>query len=295
MWAFTFTVLATIIFARAVVTFSLMFIVNKMSPHQPIDWKWQLIIVAGGLRGAIAFAMVIKYEGAPFEDLFKETTIFIIFVTTLIKGILAKPMVLLFKLRAEEGEENFDYDNFYGWTDEKRGCCGNIFKQLETKFIFPYFIKDEENPSVAAHMKVVIEEDKVFDKIDEEVHAPNPEDDKEDEGDFGDEEAQLPEKGKEGKQSKIPEDEKWGADKSIMHPNESEQEKVNDENDTKERQVPEDEKLGAVNSKGHPKETKGEERNLPSKDSTKKGKGQDTPLKDEIELKDEKNIPEERI
>ena len=294
MWAFAFTVLATIIFARAVVTFSLMFIVNKMSPHQPIDWKWQLIIVAGGLRGAIAFAMVIKYEGAPFEDLFKETTIFIIFVTTLIKGILAKPMVLLFKLRAEEGEENFDYDNFYGWTEEKRGCCGNIFKQLETKFIFPYFIKDEESPSVAAHMKVVIEEDKVFDKIDEEVHAPNPEDGKKDEGDFGDEEAQLPERGKEGKKSKIPEDEKWGADKSIMHPKESEQEEINDENDIKERQVPEDEK-DAENSKGHPKETKSEEGSLSSKDSTTKGKGKDTPLKDEIELKDEKNIPEERI
>eukprot|EP00091_Calanus_sinicus_P022152 TRINITY_DN6894_c0_g1_i8.p1 TRINITY_DN6894_c0_g1~~TRINITY_DN6894_c0_g1_i8.p1 ORF type:complete len:175 (-),score=70.10 TRINITY_DN6894_c0_g1_i8:2-526(-) len=80
-------------------------------PHffgqRPINWKWQILIIVGGLRGAISFAMVVTYEG-PFHKIFYDTTLVVIFFTTIANGIITKPLVTSLGLKAEAGVQT-DY------------------------------------------------------------------------------------------------------------------------------------------------------------------------------------------
>ena len=46
--------------ARAVVTFTLMYLLNYFRDRQ-VELRWQIIIVLGGVRGAMNYAMVACY------------------------------------------------------------------------------------------------------------------------------------------------------------------------------------------------------------------------------------------
>ena len=88
VWDFALVVIFTIIISRIIVTCGLCAIINRYT-KRPINWRWQTLIIVGGLRGAIAFAMVVTYEG-PFHKLFYDTTLVVIFFTTIANGIIAK-------------------------------------------------------------------------------------------------------------------------------------------------------------------------------------------------------------
>ena len=138
-WSFSLLVLVTITFVRIVVTFGLAYLINRYRKY-PVDWKWQIIIIVGGLRGAIAFSMVVHYEG-PFKLLFFDVTVIVIFVTTIFHGIAAKPLVKSLKLREEDNEEEeFDFDEHYGLDKEPSGCL-QLWKAFEDKFLFKCFTK----------------------------------------------------------------------------------------------------------------------------------------------------------
>ena len=84
---------------RLIVTCGLCFLLNK-SRKEKINWKWQAVMVVGGLRsltsgtsflhswtslrGAIAFAMVAEYDG-PYNARFYDCVIVVVLFTTLVQ------------------------------------------------------------------------------------------------------------------------------------------------------------------------------------------------------------------
>ena len=171
--AFASIVWVVMCIARALVTSLCCFVGNKVSRHE-INWKWQILLIVGGMRGAIAYAMVIQYQGRPFAEIFYGTTVFLIFVTTVKNGMLAKPLVTLLQLK-EEGQDH-DYDHEYGWDDlEKLGRPMRYYKIFEKKFILPYFTKDNKTMEVAKNEVMESEEEHIFDRLQKKHKAPQKE------------------------------------------------------------------------------------------------------------------------
>ena len=168
--AFAAIVWVVMTIARALVTSLCCFVCNKVTRHE-INWKWQILLIVGGMRGAIAYAMVIQYQGRPFSEVFYGTTVFLIFVTTVLNGMLAKPLVTLLQLK-EEGQDH-DYDHEYGWDDlEKLGRPMKYYKSFEEKFILPYFTKDHKTMELATNEVMESEEESIFDRLQKKHKAP---------------------------------------------------------------------------------------------------------------------------
>ena len=121
---FCMIALLAVLLARAVVNFIIVNVLNCFRNH-PIDFKWQAIIFLGGLRGAVAYAMVVSYKNS-FKDMFVIATVFIIVVTTLLNGILTKPLVLFLGLK--QGD-HVNYQDYY--KDEKRNVIFRAFYWFE--------------------------------------------------------------------------------------------------------------------------------------------------------------------
>ena len=129
-YVFCLLTLAAILIARALVILLVVNILNCFR-SQPIDLRWQSIIFLGGLRGAIAYAMVVNYKNK-FKEMFLIATVFIIVVTTLINGVLTKPLVLC--LRLKQGD-HVDYQDYY--RTKKRNLIFRGFQWFEQKCILP--------------------------------------------------------------------------------------------------------------------------------------------------------------
>ncbi|XP_023334389.1 sodium/hydrogen exchanger 5 [Eurytemora carolleeae] len=81
---------------------------------EKIDFRWQAILILGGLRGAIANLMVLAYDG-PFHEIFSDTTLVIIFVTVILNGLIAKPAINYFKLEAGEDIVQYSTIRYSHW------------------------------------------------------------------------------------------------------------------------------------------------------------------------------------
>ena len=93
IWKFFLSVLVSITVTRALVTTLLCLGLNLSGlTDYKISWKWQIIIITGGIRGAVSFAMVTQMpeERKVRAEEFHDTTVLIILVTTLFNGILLK-------------------------------------------------------------------------------------------------------------------------------------------------------------------------------------------------------------
>ena len=115
--------------------------------------------------------MSVHYEG-PFNRLLYDTTIFIIFVTTIGNGVIAKPLVIWFELKQDAvNEENFDYNKYYGWDNRRKG---NYFSRwwywFEDQFLLVYFTKDHRKQCSTDKARLEIQEEKVFDDLDKDIH-----------------------------------------------------------------------------------------------------------------------------
>jgi len=99
VWDFDLAVLLLITVARLIVTCGLCLVLNRLRT-ETINWRWQTVMVVGGLRGAIAFAMVAEYDG-PYNRRFYDCTILVILFTTLVQGIVAKPLVEALQLKKD--------------------------------------------------------------------------------------------------------------------------------------------------------------------------------------------------
>ena len=119
------------------VTLALVFVLN-MFRSEPINLKWQTIIFLGGLRGAVAYMMVSTYDPRyKHGEMLKMTTIFIIVLTTLINGILTKPLVVFFGLKQEKKEEALPEEYIEEYARVRKTCFFRAWYWWEDTVILP--------------------------------------------------------------------------------------------------------------------------------------------------------------
>ena len=132
-WNFCLIVLLAITVARIVVTVPLVFVLNLFRT-KPISLKWQLIIFLGGLRGAVAYMMASSYESDyRYSQMLKIATIFIIVLTTLVNGMLTKPVVVSFNLKQEKEEVELPEDYLQEYARLKETCFFRAWYWWENK------------------------------------------------------------------------------------------------------------------------------------------------------------------
>lgn len=138
VWMEAICILVAIYIARVVVTIFLTSVINQFKIHgERIDWRWQVLIIVGGLRGAVAYAMVVHYTG-PYKNLFYDITVITIFFTSIVNGIMAKPLIALLNLKQVESSK-VDYKEVYG---DKPGLFSRLYQKLERKYLFKVLLKD---------------------------------------------------------------------------------------------------------------------------------------------------------
>ena len=138
VWMEAICILVAIYIARVVVTIFLTSVINQLKIHgERIDWRWQILIIVGGLRGAVAYAMVVHYTG-PYKNLFYDVTVITIFFTSIVNGIMAKPLIAILNLKQVESPK-LDYKEVYG---DKPGPFSRLYKKLENKYLFKALLKD---------------------------------------------------------------------------------------------------------------------------------------------------------
>ncbi|VEL07636.1 unnamed protein product [Protopolystoma xenopodis] len=94
---------------RLLVTPLLTLLIN-LTRETPISWTEQLILVYGGVRGAVSFSLAMLIEassladgeqGARIRGVFITATLFVILFGLFINGVTLKPMIRLLKIRLQ--------------------------------------------------------------------------------------------------------------------------------------------------------------------------------------------------
>lgn len=115
----------------------------------------------GGLRGAVAFALVllVSPDHIPLQPMFVTTTIAVIYFTVFLQGITIKPLVRVLNVKRankrkptmnERIHERF-MDHMMAGIEDIVGKTGNYnirdkFKRFDNRFIRPYLIKNLQGP-----------------------------------------------------------------------------------------------------------------------------------------------------
>ncbi|MFN3235241.1 MAG: cation:proton antiporter [Gammaproteobacteria bacterium] len=91
-WAI-FSVIVAILIGRAIVMYGFIPLVRKI-PRQPyIDWRYQTVMYWGGLRGAIALAIVLSLGAFEYSDLFLATVLGTVLFTLIVQGLTIEKLV----------------------------------------------------------------------------------------------------------------------------------------------------------------------------------------------------------
>nr|CAH0113288.1 unnamed protein product [Daphnia galeata] len=160
-WNTAFIIL-TIFFCtiyRALGVILLTEIANYFRLHQ-LNRVEKFVMSYGGLRGAIAFALVLLIDPnrIPRQPLFVTATISVVFFTVFVQGITMKPLVEFLKVKREENQEKtmnerlhekmLDY-TMAGVVDILNQLSSNKlrekFKQLDYAYIRPYLIREKKH------------------------------------------------------------------------------------------------------------------------------------------------------
>uniref|UniRef100_A0A182Q8W0 Sodium/hydrogen exchanger n=1 Tax=Anopheles farauti TaxID=69004 RepID=A0A182Q8W0_9DIPT len=159
----TWFVLLTIIFCsvyRILGVLILSALANRFRIHKltKVD---QFVMSYGGLRGAVAFALVllVEVEHIPLQPMFLTTTIAVVYFTVFLQGITIKPLVKILNVKRsnkrkptmnERIHERF-MDHMMAGIEDIVGKTGNYnirdkFKRFDNRFIRPYLIKNLQGP-----------------------------------------------------------------------------------------------------------------------------------------------------
>ncbi|CAF4025983.1 unnamed protein product [Adineta steineri] len=105
-WDMRFIILSimAICLARVLCVVFLSFILNLFRKN-PISWRWQMMIIFSGLRGAFAFALAIRNVSTHARSLMYTTTSIIVIITVVFNGTLVAPVLKLLKIRMNVNEE----------------------------------------------------------------------------------------------------------------------------------------------------------------------------------------------
>ncbi|CAH0480710.1 unnamed protein product [Peronospora belbahrii] len=100
-WSFIFANFGACLMARALSTFPLCFLANcKRSEQQKIPFKYMIVMWFSGLRGAIAFALVLNVSTANpvHAAILKSSTLFLVLFTTVFFGMATGPLLRVLDL-----------------------------------------------------------------------------------------------------------------------------------------------------------------------------------------------------
>ncbi|XP_055640834.1 sodium/hydrogen exchanger 3 isoform X12 [Toxorhynchites rutilus septentrionalis] len=159
----TWFVLLTIVFCsvfRIIGVLILSALANRFRIHK-LSKVDQFVMSYGGLRGAVAFALVllVSPEHIPLQPMFVTTTIAVIYFTVFLQGITIKPLVRILNVKRsskrkptmnERIHERF-MDHMMAGIEDIVGKTGNYnirdkFKRFDNRFIRPYLIKNLQGP-----------------------------------------------------------------------------------------------------------------------------------------------------
>lgn len=159
----TWFVLLTIVFCsvfRIIGVLILSAMANRFRIHK-LSKVDQFVMSYGGLRGAVAFALVllVSTEHIPLQPMFVTTTIAVIYFTVFLQGITIKPLVRVLNVKRankrkptmnERIHERF-MDHMMAGIEDIVGKTGNYnirdkFKRFDNRFIRPYLIKNLQGP-----------------------------------------------------------------------------------------------------------------------------------------------------
>jgi sodium/hydrogen exchanger-like protein 3 len=155
----TWFVLLTVLFCsffRVIGVIMLVAIANRFRIHK-LSKVDQFVMSYGGLRGAVAFALVLLIDPkhVPLQPMFVTTTIAVIYFTVFLQGITIKPLVKILNVKRankrkptmnERIHERF-IDHMMAGLEDIVGKTGNYnlrdkFKRFDNRFIRPYLIRD---------------------------------------------------------------------------------------------------------------------------------------------------------
>lgn len=158
MWNTWFVVL-TIIFCsvyRAIGVIVLTAIANKFRLHQ-LSKVEKFVMSYGGLRGAVAFALVLLIDEdiVPLQPMFMTTTIAVVYFTVFFQGITIKPLVKILNVKtAEKRKPTMNeriheklMDHLMAGVEDILGQHGNYhvrdrFKRFDNKYIRPLLMRN---------------------------------------------------------------------------------------------------------------------------------------------------------
>ncbi|XP_026499091.1 sodium/hydrogen exchanger 3 isoform X6 [Vanessa tameamea] len=155
----TWFVLLTIVFCsvfRIIGVYIFSAVANKFRLHK-LNTVEKFVMSYGGLRGAVAFALVllIDPEVVKLQPMFVTTTIAVIYFTVFIQGITIKPLVKILNVKTAEKRkptmnerihERF-MDHLMAGIEDISGKHGNHhmrdkFKRFDNKFIRPFLLRN---------------------------------------------------------------------------------------------------------------------------------------------------------
>ncbi|XP_043283772.1 probable Na(+)/H(+) antiporter nhx-9 isoform X2 [Venturia canescens] len=129
---------------------------NRFRLHK-LNRVEKFVMSYGGLRGAVAFALVLLIDPkhVPLQPMFVTTTIAVIYFTVFIQGITIKPLVKILNVkRAEKRKPTMNeriheriMDHIMAGVEDILGKHGNYhvrdkFKRFDNKFIRPYLVRN---------------------------------------------------------------------------------------------------------------------------------------------------------
>ncbi|XP_011263496.1 probable Na(+)/H(+) antiporter nhx-3 isoform X2 [Camponotus floridanus] len=154
-WFIVMTILFCSIY-RVVGVIVLTALANQFRLHK-LDKVEKFVMSYGGLRGAVAFALVLLIDPkhVSLQPMFVTTTIAVIYFTVFIQGITIKPLVRILNVkRAEKRKPTMNeriheriMDHTMAGIEDILGKHGNYhvrdkFKRFDTRFIRPYLVRN---------------------------------------------------------------------------------------------------------------------------------------------------------
>jgi len=157
-WNWNFVVLTIFFctFFRVIGVIILTAIANQYRLHK-LSKVDQFVMMYGGLRGAVAFALVLLIDGkkVPHADMFVTTTIAMVYWTVFVQGITIKPLVKFLNVKvASEKDPTMNeriagrfMDHVVAGMEGILGELGNLrirdmYKRLDDKYIKPCLLRE---------------------------------------------------------------------------------------------------------------------------------------------------------
>jgi len=158
VWNWWFTIL-TIVFCTLFRCLGVLILVGLANRYrlQKLGAVDQFVMMYGGLRGAVAFALVllIKPENVPHAHMFVTTTIAMVYWTVFVQGITIKPLVKFLNVKTSaEKEPTMNerisgrfMDHIMAGMEGILGEFGNLrlrdmYKHLDNKYIKPCLLRE---------------------------------------------------------------------------------------------------------------------------------------------------------